>query len=62
MRASHNLFIQAFFTPITAPRGGITPYAIDEFVFVVPWVMVPVALGSWLRRREVARPADLSTP
>lgn len=31
MHASHNLFIQAFFTPITESRGAITPYAIDEF-------------------------------
>ena len=25
MHASHNLFIQAFFTPITAANGTITP-------------------------------------
>jgi membrane protease YdiL (CAAX protease family) len=54
MHASHNLFIQAFFTPITAPRGTITPYAIDEFGFVVPLVMAVVAVLFWMRRGDVA--------
>jgi membrane protease YdiL (CAAX protease family) len=53
MHASHNLFIQAFFTPITTPRGSITPYAIDEFGFVLPLVMVAVAMVFWLRRAAV---------
>ncbi len=56
MHASHNLFIQAFFTPITAPHGAITPYAIDEFGFVVPLVMVVAAVLFWRRRGAVARP------
>lgn len=53
MHPSHNLFIQAFFTPITEPRGNITPYAIDEFGFVVPLVMVAVAVVFWLKRDAV---------
>lgn len=53
VHASHNLFIQAFFTPITAPRGTITPYAIDEFGFMLPLVMVVVAVAFWLRRGAV---------
>lgn len=53
MHASHNLFIQAFFTPITAPRGAITPYAIDEFGFVLPLVAAAVAVAFWLRRGAV---------
>ena len=57
MHASHNLFIQAFFTPITAPRGSITPYAIDEFGFMVPLVMVLVALVFWWRRDAVGQVA-----
>lgn len=52
IHASHNLFIQAFFTPITASTGTITPYAIDEFGFVLPIVMVALAFWFWLRRDE----------
>lgn len=59
MHASHNLFIQAFFTPITAPRGAITPYAIDEFGFLVPLVMVAFAVVFWTRRRAMQRREDL---
>jgi len=55
VHASHNLFIQGFFTPITAPRGAITPYAIDEFGFVVPLVMAGFAVYFWRRRGELAR-------
>lgn len=54
MHASHNLFIQQFFTPMTAPRGTITPYAIDEFGFVLPLVMAVVAYWFWRRRHEVS--------
>lgn len=50
VHASHNLFIQAFFTPITIAHGTITPYAIDEFGFVVPLVMTVFAVVFWLRR------------
>lgn len=57
MHASHNLFIQAFFTPMTGASGGITPYAIDEFGFVLPLVMVALAFWFWLRRDEAVRAA-----
>jgi len=50
LHASHNLFIQGFFTPLTAPRGGVTPYAIDEFGWAVPTLTVVFALGFWLVR------------
>jgi membrane protease YdiL (CAAX protease family) len=53
LHASHNLFIQMFFTPITEPRGAITPYAIDEFGFVLPLVMAVLAVLFWRRRDEV---------
>jgi len=53
VHGSHNLFIQAFFTPLTAPRGAITPWAIDEFGFVLPLVMCGFALYFWSRRREL---------
>lgn len=52
MHASHNLFIQAFFTPITSANGTITPYAIDEFGFVVPVVMAILAWWLWRKRGE----------
>jgi uncharacterized protein len=45
--ASHNVFIQGFFTPVTAPRGSITPYAIDECGFVLPLVMLVCAMVFW---------------
>lgn len=50
---SHNLFIQMFFTPITAPRGAVTPYAIDEFGFVLPVVVSAFAVWFWRRRHEL---------
>ncbi len=53
VHGSHNLFIQMFFTPITAPRGAITPYAIDEFGFVLPLVVAGFAVYFWRRRHEL---------
>jgi membrane protease YdiL (CAAX protease family) len=53
VHGSHNLFIQVLFTPMTAPRGTITPYAIDEFGFVVPLVMAVFAVYFWRRRGEL---------
>ena len=55
VHGSHNLFIQVFFTPITAPRGEITPYAIDEFGFVLPLVTAAFAFYFWRRRDELPR-------
>lgn len=57
MHASHNLFIQMFFTPITVHHGTITSYAIDEFGFVLPLVMAATAVLFWLRRGAVTTPA-----
>jgi membrane protease YdiL (CAAX protease family) len=53
VHGSHNLFIQAFFTPMTSPRGTITPWAIDEFGFVLPLVISAFALYFWRRRGEL---------
>lgn len=53
VHGSHNLFIQGFFTPMTAPRGAVTPWAIDEFGFVLPLVMAVFAVYFWRRRGEV---------
>jgi membrane protease YdiL (CAAX protease family) len=52
LHASHNLFIQAFFTPITTNTGR-TPYFIDEFGAVVPAVTLIFAVYFWSRRKEV---------
>lgn len=52
LHASHNLFIQGIFTPLTGDTGP-TRYAIDEFGFVLPLVTTATAIWFW-RRREVA--------
>lgn len=45
LHASHNLFIQAVFTPATGDTGS-TRYAIDEFGFVLPLVIGATGVGS----------------
>lgn len=54
LHASHNAFIQSFFTPLTLPRGSLTSYVIDEFGFAVPAMAAIFALFFWLRRRQAA--------
>ena len=51
LHASHNLFIQGFFTPLTGARGNATAYVIDEFGVAVPLVIVLFAIGFWLNRK-----------
>lgn len=58
LHASHNLFIQSFFTPMTSASGKITPYSIDEFGFVLPLVTLVVAIWFWRHRRAVAASGD----
>jgi membrane protease YdiL (CAAX protease family) len=50
LHASHNLFIQGFFTPLTGSRGTLTAYAIDEFGVAVPLIIVIFAIAFWLNR------------
>jgi membrane protease YdiL (CAAX protease family) len=50
LHASHNLFIQGFFTPLTGSRGTLTAYAIDEFGVAVPLIIVLFAVAFWLNR------------
>ncbi len=52
LHASHNLFIQGFFTPITEDTGS-TKYFTDEFGAVLPVVCFFVALYFWRRRSEL---------
>ncbi len=54
LHASHNLFIQNFFTPLTAPRGAVTAYAIDEFGVAAPAVALAIAFLFWRARDQVA--------
>jgi len=54
LHASHNLFIQRVFTPLTGPRGEVTPYVIDEFGIAVPVAILIFAIWFWKRRAEVA--------
>ena len=52
LHASHNLYVQAIFTPLTQNRGK-TAWFIDEFGAVLPVVAVVFAIYFWRRRREV---------
>jgi membrane protease YdiL (CAAX protease family) len=56
--ASHNNFIQDFFTPATSAHGWITPYAIDEFGFAVPAVVLAFAIVFWQWAKNVEQPAE----
>lgn len=53
LHASHNLFIQSFFTPITIVSNPRTNYFIDEFGAVLAAVTLIAALYFWTRRNEV---------
>jgi uncharacterized protein len=48
--ASHNQFIQVFFTPATTIRGAKTGFAIDEFGFALPAVVLILAVVFWRKR------------
>ncbi|WP_457349365.1 CPBP family intramembrane glutamic endopeptidase [Sphingomonas sp. UYP23] len=48
--ASINLFNQAFFAPLTASRGAITAYTIDESGVVLPLVLLVTAIFFWSKR------------
>lgn len=55
LHASHNLFVQSVFTPLTGPTGEITPYAIGEFGFALPAVLLVVIAYLLARRPDFAR-------
>jgi uncharacterized protein len=52
LHASHNLFVQGIFTPLTR-NAGRTAWYIDEFGAVLPAVIVVFAIYFWRRRREL---------
>ncbi len=53
LHASHNLYIQAIFTPLTRNTGK-TAWYIDEFGCVLPLVAIVFAFYFWTRRHELA--------
>jgi membrane protease YdiL (CAAX protease family) len=53
LHASHNLYVQAIFTPLTRNTGK-TAWYIDEFGAALPLVAVALALYFWRRRGELA--------
>ncbi|WPQ62741.1 CPBP family intramembrane glutamic endopeptidase [Chitinophaga sancti] len=55
LHASHNLFIQAIFTPLTLTSDK-TKYYYDEFGIVIPILSVLVAIYLWNRRGELPAP------
>ena len=52
LHASHNLFVQGVFTPLTRP-GKLTPYFIDEFGIMLALATAAVAYAVWRRRKEI---------
>ena len=52
LHATHNLFIQGIFTPLTYDTGK-TKYFIDEFGIVLPMVCIGFAIYFWNRRKEL---------
>jgi uncharacterized protein len=53
LHASHNLYVQAIFTPLTKNTGK-TAWYIDEFGAMLPLVAVGFAIYFWTRRKELA--------
>jgi membrane protease YdiL (CAAX protease family) len=54
LHGSHNVIIQTWLTPITGARGHITPYAIDEFGFMLALAGIVVGVVFWLKRGELS--------
>jgi uncharacterized protein len=52
LHGSHNLYVQALFTPFTKDTGK-TAWYIDEFGAVLPLVAICFAFYFWSRRREL---------
>jgi uncharacterized protein len=53
LHASHNLYVQAIFTPLTH-KSGSTAWFIDEFGLALPIVTIAFAIFFWSRRDELA--------
>ena len=57
LHASHNLFIQVIFTPLTTDTGN-TSFYIDEFGIGLPIATVIVAYIFWRKRKELPEPEN----
>jgi len=55
LHASHNLYIQGVFTPLTRDTGK-TAWYIDEFGAVLPLVVLVFAVYAWRKRHELTLP------
>jgi hypothetical protein len=55
LHASHHLYIQAMFTPLTRNTGK-TAWFIDEFGAILPLVTVVFGIYFWNMRNQLARP------
>ena len=55
LHASHNLYVQAIFTPLTRNTGK-TAWYIDEFGCVLPLLTIVFAIYFWSKRRELPAP------
>jgi membrane protease YdiL (CAAX protease family) len=53
LHGSHNLFVQAVFSPLTGDKGKVTAFVVGEFGFFVPAVIAIVAVYFWTRRGEL---------
>jgi len=53
LHASHNLFIQSIFTPMT-DNTGYTAWFSDEFGIVAPVITIFIAIYFWRRRKELS--------
>jgi membrane protease YdiL (CAAX protease family) len=53
LHASHNLYIQGIFTPLTRDTGK-TAWYIDEFGAVLPLVVLGFAIHAWRQRRKLS--------
>jgi membrane protease YdiL (CAAX protease family) len=61
LHAAHNVFIQAFFTPLTGPTHW-SAYVIDEFGIGLALAAVVVAYLFWRRRSQLSEPAKVVSP
>lgn len=50
LHASHNLFIQGVFTPLTGSSGSVTSYVVGEFGVAVPAMVLLFAAAFWRLR------------
>jgi uncharacterized protein len=56
LRASHNLYVQTIYTPLTRNTGK-KAWFIDEFGAILPLVGLGFGIYFWSRRNEVTRTA-----